>query len=304
MVGAASLAVLSLAARGEIPFKRKPINYLTAPVHDPAARLQEKLQARSVELRHEDRQGYLRSVLELLNVPVSSQVLVFSKTSVQRTRIAPETPRAMYFNDDVYVGFAQGSDVLEFSAVDPELGGMFYVCPNALVARNVPNEPDRRSCKVWKEGKAPDVVFEVTSRKTRKQDLTKKFEIDRDVLRVREYFLFDPFEEYLDPSLQGYHLIAGSYEPIPMIKGGMPSEVLGLELQRDDVELRFYNPEIGKLLPAVHELDREIEIRDLARREAELARREAELARREAEAEIERLRRENEALRRRLPEGE
>ena len=72
------------------------------------------------------------------------------------------------------------------------------------------------------------MVFEVTSKKTRKQDLTKKFEIYRDVLRVREYFLFDPFEEYLDPSLQGYRLVDGNYEPIAMVKGGMPSEVLGL----------------------------------------------------------------------------
>jgi Putative restriction endonuclease len=62
------------------------------------------------------------------------------------------------------------------------------VCPDAFVAMGVPNEPDRRSYKVWKERKAPDVVLEVTSRKTRKQDLTKKFEIYRDVLRVREYF--------------------------------------------------------------------------------------------------------------------
>ena len=127
MICVASLAVFAVPAHGEIPFEREPINYLTAPVHDPVARLQEKLQARSVELRHDDRQGYLRSVLELLDVPVSSQVLVFSKTSFQRTRIAPETPRAIYFNDDVYVGFVQGSDMLEFSAVDPELGGTFYL---------------------------------------------------------------------------------------------------------------------------------------------------------------------------------
>ncbi len=179
----------------------------------------------------------------------------------------------------------------------------------------VPNEPDRRSYKVWKEGKAPDVVFEVTSRKTRKQDLTEKFEIYRDVLRVREYSLFHPFEEYLDPSLQGYRLVAGSYEPIPMIKGGMPSEVLGLELQRDAENLRFFNPETGKLLPSVHELAREV---DLVRREAEVARREAEVARREAEVarlkeevarlkaeeHVQRLQREVEELRRRLPEVE
>jgi Uma2 family endonuclease len=192
------------------------------------------------------------------------------------------------------------------------------VCPDAFVAMGVPNEPDRRSYKVWKEGKAPDVVFEVTSRKTRKQDLTKTFEIYRDVLRVREYFLFDPFEEYLDPSLQGYRLVAGSYEPIPMIKGGMPSEVLGLEFQRDAENLRFFNPETGRLLPSVHELAREVETRELALRETqvtlretqvalretELGRREAEVARREAEQVVQRLQREVEELRRRLPEVE
>ena len=152
------------------------------------------------------------------------------------------------------------------------------------------------------------MVFEVTSRKTRKQDLTTKFEIYRDVVRVREYFLFDPFEEYLDPSLQGYRLVAGNYEPIPMIKGGLPSEVLGLELQRDGENLRFFNPETGKLLPSMHELAREVDLvrreAEVARREAEVARREAEVARREAEQEVQRLRREVEELRQRLPEVE
>jgi hypothetical protein len=169
------------------------------------------------------------------------------------------------------------------------------------VTRDVPNEPDRRSYKVWKEGKGPDVVFEVTSRKTRNQDLTKKFEIYRDVLQVREHFLFDPFEEYLDPSLQGYRLVAGSYEPIPMVKGGMRSEVLGLELQRGDVDLRFYNPETGKLLPSVHELAREV---DHVRREAEVARLKAEVAGLKAEQQVQRLRRLVEGLRRRLPESQ
>ncbi len=106
-------------------------NYLTASVHDPVALLQAKLQAGKVALGHDDRQGYLRSVLEQLNVPISSQVLVFSKTSFQRTRISPESPRAIYFNDDVYVGFIQGAELLEFSAVDPDLGATFYLLEQA-----------------------------------------------------------------------------------------------------------------------------------------------------------------------------
>jgi hypothetical protein len=80
VVGVACLVVFCLGARAEIPFEREPINYLTASVHDPMALLQAKLQAGKVALGHNDRQGCLRSVLEQLNVPISSQVLVFSKT--------------------------------------------------------------------------------------------------------------------------------------------------------------------------------------------------------------------------------
>ncbi len=81
---ASSLVVFfSLAAQAEIPFEREPISYLTAPVHDPVALLEVRLQAGKIRLRSDGRQGYLRSVLEQLNVPISSQVLVFSKTSFQ-----------------------------------------------------------------------------------------------------------------------------------------------------------------------------------------------------------------------------
>jgi hypothetical protein len=59
-------------------------------------------------------------------VAESSQVLVFSKTSLQRDRISPRTPRAIYFNDDVYVGFCLRGEVMEVSAVDPSLGTVFY----------------------------------------------------------------------------------------------------------------------------------------------------------------------------------
>jgi Uma2 family endonuclease len=172
------------------------------------------------------------------------------------------------------------------------------ICPDAFVAFGAENNPDRRSYKVWKEGKAPDVIFEVTSKKTRKQDLGIKFEIYRDVLKVQEYFLFDPFEEYLDPSLQGYRLVAGQYEPIPSVPGGLASEVLGFGLQRRGEELRFYNPQTGKLVPLAPDLERELEDQRLARREAEVTLREEGIARRELELENERLRREIEDMRR------
>ncbi len=69
---------------------------------------------------------YLRSLLQELKIPIESQVLVFSKTSFQRDLISSERPRAIYFNDDVYVGSVQEAPVLEISVADPVLGPLFY----------------------------------------------------------------------------------------------------------------------------------------------------------------------------------
>ena len=68
----------------------------------------------------------MKSLLSELDVPISSQTLVFSKTSLQRQRISPRSPRAIYFNDEVYVGYCQQGEVLEISVADPALGTVFY----------------------------------------------------------------------------------------------------------------------------------------------------------------------------------
>ncbi len=162
------------------------------------------------------------------------------------------------------------------------------VCPDVFVTLNVPRNTIRRTFKVWEEGKAPDLVIEITSKKTRKEDLHKKFDLYREVLRVREYFLFDPLEEYLEPSLQGFQLIDGRYGSIAWAGAGLFSEVLGLRLERVEMDLRFFNPATGRRIPTGEELGK--------------AAKAAEEAQVETQAEVERLRRENEVLRRRLPE--
>lgn len=107
-------------------FDRAPILYQTAEVNDPVARLKRFLEAGEKQLRWDDHHGYLPGVLEALEVPVSSQTLVFSKTSLQLHRISPKRPRAVYFNDDVYVGWCQNGDVVELAATDPQQGAIFY----------------------------------------------------------------------------------------------------------------------------------------------------------------------------------
>jgi hypothetical protein len=108
-----------------------PIAYSAAVPQNVISRLQSRIDAGDVQLAFEEPWGYLRSVLTALDVPVESQMLVFSKTSLQRSRIHPRTPRALYFNDDVYIGYCRSGEVLEVSAVDEELGTVFYTLDQA-----------------------------------------------------------------------------------------------------------------------------------------------------------------------------
>jgi len=78
-------------------------------------------------LQYEPRHGYLLSLLKALKIPLSSQTLVFSKTSLQAPLIFPSAPRAIFFNDDTYIGWVKGADYLEISTADPVLGAVFYV---------------------------------------------------------------------------------------------------------------------------------------------------------------------------------
>src|SRR4051812_35352285 len=90
--------------------------------HDAVARLQQKIEAGNVQLPYDAQRGYLDALLRELKLPPSSQSLVFTKTSLQRDHISPTNPRAIYFNDDTYVGYVQGGNVLEIASVDPKLG--------------------------------------------------------------------------------------------------------------------------------------------------------------------------------------
>src|SRR5579872_4562140 len=83
----------------EYPF----INYSGQPAHNDVARLSARLESGQEKLEFRSPRGYLDSLLEALRIDASSQTLVFSKTSLQASAIAPTTPRAIYFNDDTYV---------------------------------------------------------------------------------------------------------------------------------------------------------------------------------------------------------
>ena len=104
-ISAVLLPSSSLCADDE--FEREPILYSESTPENRISRLQQRLDQGELTLTHEGDMSYLPALLKALEVPVESQMLVFSKTSLQMRRISPRTPRALYFNDDVYLGWVQ-----------------------------------------------------------------------------------------------------------------------------------------------------------------------------------------------------
>lgn len=120
----------SAAAWGQfnmgIDIEKAPFLYSESPDDNPVSRLREQLTAGDVALAYSPERGNLRALLAALDIHESSQVLVFSKTSMQVRHISSRNPRAIYFNDDTYVAWIYGSSLVEISTTDPHLGTAFY----------------------------------------------------------------------------------------------------------------------------------------------------------------------------------
>lgn len=127
-----------------VPLDHPAIRYMDAPVSDVITRLNERIRKGEAKLAFDDHFGYLPAVLRELHVPVSSQVLVFSKTSFQAPRISPRTPRCLYYNDEVSVGWVPSGDVVEIAAVDPKQGVIFYTLDQERVDK--PHVDRRGEC--------------------------------------------------------------------------------------------------------------------------------------------------------------
>ena len=106
-------------------FEDEPIRYSLATPLDPVARLAQQVASGERQVQARSTREFLIWLLDALDISKHSQVLVFSKTSLQIGLISPKTPRAIYYNRDVYVGYVPGG-VIEIAAMDPQLGAVFY----------------------------------------------------------------------------------------------------------------------------------------------------------------------------------
>jgi hypothetical protein len=121
------LAVPALAQSFSYDTAYPGVNYSAGPLSDRFTRLMQDIEAGRITLSHEaDGRGYLDSMLEALDIDPDSQFLVFSDTALKTRLVNANTPRALYFNDDTYVGFNPGSRSIEIAAMDPLLGPVFF----------------------------------------------------------------------------------------------------------------------------------------------------------------------------------
>ena len=123
---AGMLCALSVVAEEFPDLSAEPHRYHERTPRDRFTLLKPALESGALTLDTASELGFLKSLLRALSVPESSQMLVFSTTSLQLSLISPSNPRALYFNDDTYVGFIPGGKI-EVISIDPELGGIFYI---------------------------------------------------------------------------------------------------------------------------------------------------------------------------------
>jgi hypothetical protein len=109
-----------------LPVDHPAIQYAARPLNDPVTKLDRDLAAGKTKLEFDWQYGWLPSILKNLDINVDSQILVFSKTSFQASRIGPRAPRAIFFNDRAMVGSVQSGEVFELASLDPRQGFVFY----------------------------------------------------------------------------------------------------------------------------------------------------------------------------------
>jgi Uma2 family endonuclease len=142
-------------------------------------------------------------------------------------------PRGIYVAANMFLYYKEG---------DPKA----RKAPDLMAVKGVDVNIKRRSFKTWAEKAVPCWVLELTSKKTAKEDQVEKKELYRR-LRVREYFLFDPLEDYLPQQLMGYRLVGGDYQPMKSDEdGGLTSRELGLRFVPEGDQLAVFDVETGE----------------------------------------------------------
>ena len=169
-------------------------------------------------------------------------------------------------HDDVYVS----GDLLIYYKMGDNTKS---VAPDVFVVRGVAKK-ERGTYLTWEESHPPDFVLELASPSTVRHDLTTKKDLYASVLKVKEYYIYDPLHQ-IQPHFVGFRLVDGVYQEIAFVNDRLPSEVLNLELGERDGTLRMYDPTIEQWLVPSQERAEQAEA-ELAKALAALERLQAE----------------------------
>ena len=236
----------------------------------------------------------MRTLIPGFTTPIeypSSDGKPMAETDLHRRRMNDLIERLEAFfaaQDDVYVS---GNLLVYYEEGNVNR----HLSPDAFVVYGV-EKRDRQTFRTWAEGAVPAVVFEITSRTTRREDTRTKRAIYQDVWEVDEYFLFDPLEDYLDPSLQGFRRVRGTFQPIkPNKDGTLTSRRLGLTLSRNGDLLSLHDTTTGAMVLTAEEQRTATEQR--LRQQADRRAAKADAEKDQMAAELARLLAENAALR-------
>jgi Uma2 family endonuclease len=133
-----------------------------------------------------------------------------------------------------------------------------FVVPDVFVTLGVPRG-QRRTYKLWEEGRPPTLIVEVTSDSTRNEDVSRKKSL-YEGLGVEEYFLYDPLQDYLRPVLQGFRLVNGRYQPLPVgIDGAILSRATGATFRLETRGIRLLDTATGEPILSNEEVRAELD---------------------------------------------
>ena len=180
LAASVSVAVAQRTGVFDQSMNHPAIKYSTTDSTTVVDELNRKLADGSAKLEFDEKTGYLKSVLDLLKIPVESQVLVYTQTSQQASHITMTNPRAIYFNDEVSVGYIRGAGLLEIVAQDAKLGSIFYVVhQDAGAARRFGRESQCLRCHLsWDTLGVPGLSVLSTMPRQSERDYANGFFVD------------------------------------------------------------------------------------------------------------------------------
>jgi len=106
-------------------YELEPHGYFSKDAKDPVTLLMKRVQRGEILIKDPNGKPLVERLLRELGLNKDTQVLVFSRTSLQRREVSYSNPRALYFNESVYLGWMPNGRI-EIASFDPELGPIFY----------------------------------------------------------------------------------------------------------------------------------------------------------------------------------